>query len=91
MIYRVDFLDHTQDYNMAIECAVYGLLIAEDEDSLTFETWSMTDPQQREDMNDTSCFTIVRSAMKRLVPLFEGQEIDFMQFPLRREPGERAG
>jgi hypothetical protein len=61
---------------MALECAVYGLLISEDDVSLTFETWSMTDKQQEEDLNDTSCFTIVRAAITRLVHLTESGPAD---------------
>jgi hypothetical protein len=92
MIYRVDFLDHCQDYNMPVECAVYGLLIAEDEESITLEVWSHTDDDQREDFgNDNCCFTLVRGAIKRLTPMFEGQPVDHNTFPLSTSSVGRAG
>lgn len=92
MIYRCDFLDHCQDYNMAVECAVYGRLVAEDEDSITLEVWSHTDDQQREDFGDDNCvFTLVRGAITRLTPMFEGQPVDHLAFPLTQGAAGRSG
>lgn len=75
-LYRVDFLDHSQDYNQAIECAVYGRVIEEDENCITIETWTMTDEQQEEDLNDTSTFTIIRAAITRIARLVESGAVD---------------
>lgn len=96
-LFRVDFLDHSQDYNQAVKCSVYGKLIEEDDVCLTFETWTMTDPQQDEDLNDSSTFTIIRAAISRIVELSESRAVDrnaSLLSPRGREPADlddRAG
>ena len=36
-LYRVDFLDHSENLNQAVECSIYGRLIAEEPPALRFE------------------------------------------------------
>ena len=74
-LYRVDFLDHSENYGEAIRCSVYGHVVSQDDVSITLETWSMTDPRQEEDLNDTSTFTIIRAAITRLVQLDEQRAV----------------
>jgi hypothetical protein len=74
MIVAITFSDHVEGGSTAFKFTVYGRLASVTRTTLAVDSWAYVNGKKKHDHNQTR-FTIVRSAIHRLVRLKEDEVI----------------